>query len=304
MVMKQLLALAAAVLASVVVSARGSDFEFYKLSLIWPSSVCISAPQNCKSPIPKFFTIHGLWPTLKNGTAVPPYDQVTNKCNVDPLKPNQIVAKLTSIRGRLETKWPNLIKGKSDEIYWETEWSHHGMCSDYPQDPLTYFTSTLDLAENSKYDPLKVLGVPPSNTPHDIDTLLENVKKNVGYYPQISCSMPIKGTKQLYLKEIRFCFKRAMPPSALQNCPDDMDDMCRSVPPAQRTVMLPLPITTTTTTNVTPTLVRNIMSPPASTTTSWPNLTCGSLVYVQWGIIGLLVLYVLARRNRVHEHVE
>ncbi|KAK8517142.1 hypothetical protein V6N13_092427 [Hibiscus sabdariffa] len=302
---KQLLAFAAAVLASFVVLARGSDFEFYKLSLIWPSSVCISAPQNCKSPIPKFFTIHGLWPTLKNGTAVPPYDQVTNKCNVNPLKPNEIVDKLTSIRGRLETKWPNLIKDKSDELYWETEWSHHGMCSDYPQDPLTYFTSTLNLAEDSKYDPLKVLGVPPSNTPHDIDTLLENVKKNVGYYPQISCSMPIKGTKQLYLKEIRFCFKRAMPPSALQDCPDDMDDMCRSVPPAQRTVMLPLPITTTSTTNVTPTLDhRNIMSPPASTTTSWPNLTCGSLVYVQWGIIGLLVLYVLARRNHVHEHVE
>ncbi|GMJ14344.1 RIBONUCLEASE 1, ribonuclease 1 [Hibiscus trionum] len=177
MVMKLLLAFSAVVLASLIVSTQGSDFEFYKLSLIWPSSVCISAPQNCKSPIPNFFTIHGLWPTLKNGTAVPPYDPVKNKCNVNPMNPNQIVAKLAPIRGRLEPKWPNLINGKSDDIYWETEWSHHGMCSDYPQDPLTYFTTTLDLAENSKYDPLKVLGVPPSNTPHDIDTLLENVKR-------------------------------------------------------------------------------------------------------------------------------
>ncbi|GMJ14374.1 hypothetical protein HRI_005106600 [Hibiscus trionum] len=253
MVIKQILAFAAAVVASLVVSAQGSEFEFYKLSLIWPSSVCFSTPQNCISPIPRIFTIHGLWPTLKNGTALPPYDPVDNNCNLSPVAPGDIVAKLTSIRARLQTKWPNLIKGNRpnpDELFWQIEWSHHGMCSDYPQDPLPYFTSALNLAESDKYDPLKVLGVAPSSTPHPIDTLLENVKKNVGFYPQISCSRPIKGSNQLYLREVRLCFKRAMPPSALQNCPDDMDDVCRSVPPLDRNVMFPLPITTSSVHNV------------------------------------------------------
>ncbi|GMJ14353.1 hypothetical protein HRI_005104500 [Hibiscus trionum] len=303
MVIKQILAFAAAMVASLVVSVQGSEFSFYNLSLIWPPSACIPTT-NCKAPIPNFFTIHGLWPTLKDGTEVPPYDPIDNYCNPNPVAPADIVAKLATIRGRLETKWPNLRDDKSNDIVWETEWSVHGICSDYPHDPFTYFNSTLNLAENSKYDPLKVLGVQPSNTPYDIDKLLENVKWNVGFYPQISCSMPVEGTKQLYLREIRFCFKRSMPPSELQHCPDGMDYMCRSVPPLERKVMFPPASTTAFTTNVMPTLERNITSPPASTTTSWPNVNCGLFVFVLWGIIGLLVVYFLVRRNRVHEHVE
>ncbi|KAK8575686.1 hypothetical protein V6N13_033062 [Hibiscus sabdariffa] len=302
----QILAFSAAVVACLVVSAEGSEFSFYKLSLIWPTSACIPT-KNCKTPIPNFFTIHGLWPTLKDGSEVPPYDPTDNNCNPNPVAPADVVVKVATIRGRLQTKWPNLRVGKSDDIFWETEWSHHGMCSDYPQDPLAYFTSTLNLAENSKYDPLDVLGVSPSNTPYPIDTLLENVKKKVGFYPQISCSMPVGGTKQLYLREIRFCFKRATPPSALQNCPDDMDDMCRSVPPLDRKIMFPPATTTNSLFSVTPPFDRIFTSPPASTnaTTSWPSVTCRLLVPVQWGIIGFLVLYILKRRYyRVHEHVE
>ncbi|KAE8714788.1 hypothetical protein F3Y22_tig00110187pilonHSYRG00040 [Hibiscus syriacus] len=248
--MKQILAFAAAVVASLVVSAQGADFAFYKLSLRWPTTLCIAAPQTCKSPIPDTFTIHGLWPTFKDDKNVPPYNPLTNKCNPNPMPATNIVAELQPIRGRLEKKWPDLIKGYRNEDLWEIQWLHHGMCSDYPRDPLIYYTSALILAENSKYDPLKVLGVQPSQTPYDIDTLLDNVKRTVGFYPQISCSMPIKG-KQLYLKEIRFCFKRAMPPYQLQNCPDDMDNLCRSVPPLQRTVMIPPPITTNSGLNVT-----------------------------------------------------
>ncbi|KAK8517056.1 hypothetical protein V6N13_092334 [Hibiscus sabdariffa] len=143
----------------------------------------------------------------------------------------------------METKWPNLINGYSNEGFWELEWMNHGMCSDYPQHPLIYFNITLNLAENHHYDPLSVLGVPPSNTnEYEIDTLLENVKRNVGFYPQISCNRPLKGGK-LYLQEVRFCFTRATPPTELQDCPDKMDNVCRLVPPQQRKVTFSLPIT-------------------------------------------------------------
>ncbi|KAE8655553.1 hypothetical protein F3Y22_tig00117026pilonHSYRG00170 [Hibiscus syriacus] len=222
MVIQQLLAFSAVLVACLAVSAQGTEFAIYKLSLTWPASACIPT-KNCKTPIPKFFTIHGLWPTYKSDKPVPPYDATTNKCNVNPVRPQDLVPKLATIRPRLETKWPNLRVGKTDDIFWETEWAHHGMCSDYPQDPLTYFDVTLNLS--NLYDPLRVLGVQPSNTPHPIETLLENVYKNLGAYPQISCNMPVKG-KQLYLKEIRFCFKRARPPFELRNCTVDMDDMC------------------------------------------------------------------------------
>ncbi|GMI85956.1 hypothetical protein HRI_002264900 [Hibiscus trionum] len=113
------------------------------------------------------------------------------------------------------------------------------MCSDYSQNPRGYFDETLRLANLSRYNALQVLGVPPSNISHQIDTLLENVRRNVGFYPEISCSKPVKGSNQLYLKEIRFCLKRGTPVSVLQNCPDEMDNVCKSVPPLNRTVIFP-----------------------------------------------------------------
>ncbi|GMJ14370.1 RIBONUCLEASE 1, ribonuclease 1 [Hibiscus trionum] len=239
MVMKLvLLAFAAAMLWSSVVSAQSPDFAYYNLSLIWPASFCISAPKNCVRPIPKIFTIsNGLCPTLKNGTALPPYDPVDNNCNYSPAAPGDMAKALKPIQRRLQKTWPSLSNGASNQLFWEVVWANQGMCSDYPQDPLAYFTSALNLAENSKYDPLKVLGVQPSSTTaYAISTLLANVKKKVGFYPQISCSI---SSNKLYLREVRFCFKRAKPPTQLQDCPTTMDYVCNSVPTAQQKVIFP-----------------------------------------------------------------
>lgn len=71
------------------------------------------------------------------------------------------------------------------------------------------------------------LGVQPSDqTPHLLNTLLEKVCKNLGAYPQITCSMPQKGI--LLLKEIRFCLKRTNKtlPSVVQNCPTTVGGQC------------------------------------------------------------------------------
>ncbi|KAK8675014.1 hypothetical protein V6N13_033087 [Hibiscus sabdariffa] len=187
--MKLLLAFSAAVLWSSVVSAQSPDFAYYNLSLIWPASFCTPATKDCISPIPKIFTISGVWPTLKNGTALPPYDPVDNVCNDSPAAP--------------------------------VAWATQGMCCDYPRDPSTYFATALNLAENSTYDPLKA-----------------NAKEKVGSYPQIACSVV---SNKLYLRGVRYCFTRAKPnpPTALQDCPSQMDAVCTSVPAAQRNVIFP-----------------------------------------------------------------
>ncbi|XP_022764386.1 ribonuclease 1-like [Durio zibethinus] len=219
--------LAAAVLATLLVSAATSDFAFYKLSLIWPTSACNTGIE-CKSSIPKMFTIHGLWPTFADGTRVPPYNGVTNKCNPNPVGPEAILEKLMPIKGKLELMWPNLRYNKEDSAFWKIEWEHHGMCSDYYQDPYGYFNAALTLAETSQYNPLKVMGIQPADkTLYQVKKILDNVKKKVGAYPQISCNMMLKvGTLQL--REIRFCFKRTkkLPPSVLQDCPNKVDDRC------------------------------------------------------------------------------
>ncbi|GMI85953.1 ribonuclease 3 [Hibiscus trionum] len=236
---KQLLAFAAAVVLSLVVSgsAQVSDFPMYKLSLMWPSSVCIPRSR-CKSPIPAVFTIHGLWPSFRDGRGVPPYNPISNKCSVNPTSSANILAPLQPIMADLRRMWPNLYVGQNDEDFWKHEWSNHGMCSDYYQNPLGYFNETLRLAKLSRYNALQVLGVPPSNIPHQIDTLIENVRRNVGFFPEISCSKP-QGSDYLYLKEIRFCLKRGTPVSVLQSCPDQMDAGCKKVPPLNRTVIFP-----------------------------------------------------------------
>ncbi|KAK8517061.1 hypothetical protein V6N13_092339 [Hibiscus sabdariffa] len=245
MVMKQLfLTFGAAVLWSWAVSAQTPDFAYYNLSLIWPASFCNPAPKICINQIPKIFTIsNGLGPALQNGTQVPSYDPIDNSCTYNPVAPADIMNALAPIQTRLQKTWPNLLNGGSNDLIWQIDWADQGMCSDYYQDPLTYFNTTLNLAENSKYDPLKVLGVEPSSTTaYPISTLLGNVKKKVGFYPQIACSISLN---KLYLMEVRFCFKRATPnpPTVLQDCPTQlrMDYVCASVPASQQNVIFPPP---------------------------------------------------------------
>ncbi|KAK8575660.1 hypothetical protein V6N12_063328 [Hibiscus sabdariffa] len=69
-------------------------------------------------------------------------------------------------------------------------------------------------------------------------TLLANAKEKVGSYPQIACSVV---SNKLYLRGVRYCFTRAKPnpPTALQDCPSQMDAVCTSVPAAQRNVIFP-----------------------------------------------------------------
>ncbi|KAG8490299.1 hypothetical protein CXB51_015475 [Gossypium anomalum] len=154
MIIKQLLAFAAVVmLASLVVSVNGSKFAFYKLSLIWPNSVCKIT--TCKPPIPSYFTIHGLWPTFGNDIPVPPYNPASNKCSPNPTSPDDIVGELAPIKDKLDKKWPNLWVRKTNVDFWKIKWQHHGMCSDYPRDPLDYFKDTLNLALSKRFDPFK-----------------------------------------------------------------------------------------------------------------------------------------------------
>ncbi|KAA3478374.1 ribonuclease S-7-like [Gossypium australe] len=191
------------------------------------SNVCKNKIANCKAPIPTYFTIHGLWPTFRNDTPVPPYDPASNNCNPLPTSPDAIVGKLAPIKDKLDKKWPNLLVHKTNVDFWKIEWQHHGMCSDYPNDPLDYFKDTLNLAQSKRFDPFRALGVQPSDqTPHLLNTLLENVYKNFGAYPQITCIMPQKGV--LLLKEIHFCLKRTKkrPPSVVQNCSTHVGDRC------------------------------------------------------------------------------
>ncbi|XP_017984521.1 PREDICTED: ribonuclease 3-like [Theobroma cacao] len=216
--------LAVAVLATLLVSAT-SEFDFYKLSLMWPPSVC-NTGMECIPKIPKMFTIHGLWPQYANDIPVPPYDEDPSCTNIIPTSSDEAMNDLVPIEEELTKYWPNLFikDGKRDDQYfWRHEWEDHGMCSDYPDDPRSYFYDTFSLT--TQHNPLEVMGIQPGDELNEVGTILEAVKQGLGAYPQIVCNI-LPRVKTLQLKEIRFCFERAKPPSVLKNCTNKLAGDC------------------------------------------------------------------------------
>ncbi|XP_022756013.1 ribonuclease 3-like [Durio zibethinus] len=129
--------------------APPGPFTFHKLSLQWPPAACNSGQMTCKPPIPREFTIHGIWPQYSNDNQVPPYNPITNRCtNVTPTPASNLLNELNPILNNLSSLWPNLTDPQdlsSNLKFWEHEWKKHGMCSDYPDQPRDYFNSALQL---------------------------------------------------------------------------------------------------------------------------------------------------------------
>ncbi|XVF82166.1 hypothetical protein PTKIN_Ptkin16aG0023100 [Pterospermum kingtungense] len=140
---------------TVVVSGEFS-FEFYKLSLQWPPSTCSNPMKTCRGKIPDNFTIHGLWPQHADDTPVRPYEEDRRCTNKTPKTADDITPQLfgRDMLKKLDDNWPDLFK-RSNLGFWKGEWAKHGMCSDYPTDPKSYFSETLKLAK--KYNPLNQL---------------------------------------------------------------------------------------------------------------------------------------------------
>ncbi|EOY19897.1 hypothetical protein QUC31_005907 [Theobroma cacao] len=222
------LLLAVAVLATLLVSAT-SEFDFYKLSLMWPPSVC-NVGKECIPDIPKMFTIHGLWPQYGDDRPVPPYNKDPSCADITPVSSADAMSQLRFIEGELTKYWPNLftIDGKrDDQFFWRHEWESHGMCSNYPHDPFGYFYKAFSLT--TQYNPLEVMGIQPGDELHKVGTILETVRQNLGAYPQIACNT-LPGTADRWkirqLWEIRFCFNRAELLSVLRDCPNKLAGTC------------------------------------------------------------------------------
>nr|KJB71664.1 hypothetical protein B456_011G136200 [Gossypium raimondii] len=191
--------------------------SFYKPSLQWPPAAC-HGTLSCKPPIPSNFTIHGIWPQDRNDEPIPPYNK-NNPCTPKtPTPPTNLPIKLRPIEVYLMSEWPNLTDGlnlTANYQFWEYEWKKHGTCSDYPDDPLTYFKSAVKLR----------LGISTivrfgRQTSWTVKQVADEVFDVLKAYPEIACNLNPRGTqKQLW--EIRLCYDRPNPrqtPHILINC--------------------------------------------------------------------------------------
>ncbi|XP_031111724.1 ribonuclease 2-like [Ipomoea triloba] len=185
------------------------EFDFFKLSLLWPGTECrntrrcCSSNACCRSNSPTEFTIHGLWPDYNDGTW-------PACCKGSQYDESQISA----LASAMKKYWPTYQCGSSSTChhskgsFWAHEWEKHGTCS-YPvvQNEYDYFLTTLNVF--FKYNVTEVLykaGYVPSNSEkYPLGGIISAIQNAFHATPELTCS---RGA----VEELRLCFYKNFEP--------------------------------------------------------------------------------------------
>nr|UTK45931.1 ribonuclease Oy-like protein [Crepidula fornicata] len=176
------------------------------LTQSWPPAVCIFVEnEDKKCDIPSNITswiIHGLWPTL-TGTEGPNYCNNSWKFDINEVK---------TLRPKLDWNWPASSKGETVNDFWAHEWDKHGTCAaELPalNTEMAYFNTTLGL--HFHYNISKILMesgiIPIDDRAYKAEDILDVLKKNLGFYPSISC-VKDKNTEKYYLEQVEICLTK------------------------------------------------------------------------------------------------
>jgi len=193
------------------------SFDYLLYVVRWAPSVCLEGP--CVDNYPKDWLIHGLWPNFWDGS----WPQFC--CKSDEFDVN----KVKSLEPQLESKWSNLLPGKSASSLWAHEWDKHGTCSSENKQlvgEMGYFGSTLSFYDKFAFKNwLLEAGIQPSDT-----TVLQEsrvINALAKYIPntiELHCEKA-KGGNVPYLDSISICIdKTSLSPI---DCPKPKDT-CKS----------------------------------------------------------------------------
>ncbi|KAL3985665.1 Ribonuclease T2 family protein [Acanthocheilonema viteae] len=208
------LLLIAIVLAHTDIEQVG-DFDYFELTLIYPTSVCHAYNQParfiaketindfCKVPVnATLWTIHGLWPNYKDGS-FPRFCDHKKKFDL---------SKLLPIRQKLERNWPNLLVTQSVSSLWKHEWEKHGTCAQDVKevnDEVKYFNKSLVL-----YDQFDIVGmlekqeiIPSQENLYDKMLLNRSLTSAYGKNVEFHC-LQDKQTKNWLLADVRLCLTK------------------------------------------------------------------------------------------------
>uniref|UniRef100_A0A0R3RYD0 Ribonuclease T(2) n=1 Tax=Elaeophora elaphi TaxID=1147741 RepID=A0A0R3RYD0_9BILA len=195
------------------------DFDYFKLALIYPTSVChaYDGPTKfiakemindfCKVPVDAApWTIHGLWPNRYDGS-FPQFCGDKEKFNL---------TKLLPIRQKLEKEWPNLFTVQPVLSFWKHEWEKHGTCAKVVKevnDEVKYFNKSLVLCEQYNiYKMLEKQGIIPSKEKlYDGMSLHRNLTSAYGKNVEFHC-LQDKETKNWLLADVRLCLTKNFQP--------------------------------------------------------------------------------------------
>ncbi|KAF5950835.1 hypothetical protein HYC85_012828 [Camellia sinensis] len=154
------------------------SFDFFKLALQWPISVC---GQYCKNlPNPMNLTIHGLWPQIYSSPWTP------LSC---PLQNGYTTIGDQSLIKRLKVSWPDVIWGR-DERFWACEWNKHGGCSEQLYNQITYFNLSVNLKDQFDiFGQLQCAGITPGNY-YNLRHIIGAIECYTKKQPELICNVP------------------------------------------------------------------------------------------------------------------
>ncbi|XP_008447208.1 ribonuclease 2-like [Cucumis melo] len=186
------------------------EFDYFKLALQWPGTICKSTRHCCssnaccnRSGAFADFTIHGLWPDYNDGT----WPACCNGKIFDEKEIRTLLDPLKKYWPSLSCSSPSTCHG-SKGSFWAHEWEKHGTCS-YPvaRDEYNYFLTTLNVY--FKYNVTKVLndaGYVPSNTEkYPLGGIISAIQNAFRATPSLECR---KGA----VKELHLCFYKDFKP--------------------------------------------------------------------------------------------
>ena len=210
-----------------------NNYDCYVFSIFWTPSSCATknkGNEECfqkvkELKIDKYFTIHGMWPSLLSGDFV-------KSCN----QGKKIIPEFNDdeqFHDKVKKFWPGLYSNNT--YLWSNEYNKHGYCFikrnhyNVIDDFKIYFTKSVDIFEKDGYKELMENMLPDSKGVYNVSKVkfkryLQNALNTNESYFSLICSQHKSAPQQKYLTELRFVldfnFQRRMLQKSQENCPD------------------------------------------------------------------------------------
>ena len=211
-----------------------NEYDCYVFSIFWTPTTCTTKKTGnyeCFQKVKelkddKYFTIHGLWPSLLSGV-------IPESCNSG----KNIIPDFTDDKNfeeKMGKYWPGLYSNNT--YLWTNEYNKHGYCYikrshlNVIDDYKIYFNKTVNMFEDGYRDLMEKI-LPDSKGIYNVSKIkFKNLLNNSMHLSDPSTYALIceKNEKDIenkkYLSEIRFIydlnFKRISPEKSQENCPD------------------------------------------------------------------------------------
>ncbi|XP_033114923.1 ribonuclease Oy-like [Anneissia japonica] len=178
-----------------------NEWDYLTFAQQWPPTFCLSQKEPCNIPADvKSWTIHGLWPSAKNGLD-PEYcnsPQVFNDTSI------QVLMK------QLNQTWPNLIVEKPYTEFWQHEWCKHGTCAENCSEmkgEMNYFKKGIDLHEQIRlYVALESENIIPGNH-YSLSNVTNAISTKFEVQPRVMCYHDSKRNQSI-LQQVEVCLNR------------------------------------------------------------------------------------------------